>query len=74
MTVALLTTDRADLPLFRIPVEPAQLNGLKKPSSVMADKVMTVRRDQLSERVGRLTDADMVRLDRALIVFVGIAG
>ncbi|RIQ13624.1 type II toxin-antitoxin system PemK/MazF family toxin [Jiangella rhizosphaerae] len=74
VTVALMTTDRTELPLFRIPVEPAQINGLKKPSSVMADKIMTVRRDQLGERVGRLTDEDMVRLNRALVVFLGIAG
>lgn len=74
VTVALLTTDRTDLPLFRLPIEPSALNGLREPSAVMADKVMTIRRDNLGERIGRLGDDDMVRLDRALVVFLGIAG
>lgn len=74
VTVALLTTDPTELPLFRVPIEPTPLNGLRGPSMLMADKVMTIRRDQAGERVGRLADEDMVRLDRALVVFLGIAG
>jgi len=74
ITVVLLTSDRTDLPLFRIPVEPSDLTGLRQPSAVMADKVMTVRREHLREYVGRLTDEDMVRVDRALVVFLGMAG
>lgn len=74
VTVALLTTDRTELPLFRITVEPAALNGLRQPSAVMVDKVTTMRRDQLGERLGRLADEEMVRLNRALVVFLGIAG
>lgn len=74
VTVALVTRDRTDLPLFRLPVEPTDLNGLRYPSTVMADKVMTIRRDLLRERAGRLTDEEMVRLNRALIVFLGMAG
>lgn len=73
ITVALITTDRTDLPLFRIPVEPEERNGLRQPSAVMTDKVMTVRRAQLGERVGRLSDEQMVRINRALVVFLGIA-
>ncbi len=35
---------------------------------------MTVPRSKLGERVGRLADQDMVRLERAVIVFFGLAG
>ncbi|AYY13026.1 type II toxin-antitoxin system PemK/MazF family toxin [Actinobacteria bacterium YIM 96077] len=73
ITVALVTTDRTDLPLFRIPVEPEELNGLRQPSAVMTDKVMTIRRDQLGTRIGRLSDEQMVQINRALVVFLGIA-
>lgn len=73
ITVALITTDRTDLPLFRVPVDPDERNGLRQPSTVMTDKVMTIRRDQLGERVGRLADEQMVRINRALVVFLGIA-
>ena len=40
----------------------------------MADKVTTVPRTELGERIGRLGDDDMVRLGRALLVFLGVAG
>lgn len=39
----------------------------------MTDKVMTVRRAQLGECLGRLSDEQMVRINRALVVFLGIA-
>lgn len=40
----------------------------------MADKITTVRRSNLGERVGRLYSEDMVRLDRAIVVFLGLGG
>jgi mRNA interferase MazF len=60
--------------LFRLPVEPTKENGLHAISRIMVDKVMTVRRTKLGNRVGRLSDEDMVRLKRALVVFFGLAG
>jgi mRNA interferase MazF len=55
-------------------VEPSEQNGLHDPSSLMIDKLTTVRRAKLGERMGRLADEDMVRLDRAAVVFLGLAG
>jgi mRNA interferase MazF len=40
----------------------------------MADKVMTIPRRKLGSRIGRLSDEDMLRLNRALVVFLGVAG
>jgi len=40
----------------------------------MVDKLTTVPRSKLGERIGRLRDEDVVRLDRAILVFLGIAG
>jgi len=40
----------------------------------MVDKVTTVRRSKLGAKIGALDDATMVRLNRALVVFLGIAG
>jgi mRNA interferase MazF len=55
-------------------VEPSPRNGLRETSGLMVDKVTTVRRSKLGERVGRLASEDMVRLERALLVFLGLAG
>jgi mRNA interferase MazF len=74
ITIFAFTTDPTEAPLFRLPVEPSPQNGLHDGSSLMVDKITTVRRSKLGERIGRLSSEDMVRLDRALVVFLGLAG
>jgi len=74
VTVCAFTTDPVDAPLFRLRIEPNDVNGLREPCSLMVDKVTTVPRSKLGERVGRLSDEEMVRLGRAILVFFGLAG
>ena len=40
----------------------------------MVDKITTVPRTKLGERIGRLSDEDLVRLGRAVVAFLGMAG
>jgi mRNA interferase MazF len=40
----------------------------------MVDKLTTIRKDRLGTRIGRLDDGDLVRLNRAIVVFLGLAG
>lgn len=74
VTVCAFTTDATDAPLFRLLVAADEETGIREPSRLMVDKITTVARSKLGERVGRLSDEDMVRLDRAILVFLGIAG
>jgi mRNA interferase MazF len=74
VTVCAFTTDNTEAPLLRIPISPDTVNGLRQPCRLMVDKVTTVPRSKLGERIGRLADQDMVALGRALVVFFGIAG
>ena len=74
VTVCAFTTDPTEAPLFRLRVEADDINGLREPCSLMVDKVTTVPRSKLGERVGRLDDEQMVRLGRAILVFFGLAG
>ena len=74
VTVCAFTTDPTEAPLFRLRVEPDELNGLREPSSLMVDKLTTVPRSKLGIHVGRLSDEEMVRLGRAVLVFLGLAG
>jgi len=74
ITVSAFTTDPTEAPLIRLRVEPSEVNGLGEPSSLMVDKITTVPRSKLGERVGRLAEEDLVRLDRAIVVFLGLAG
>jgi mRNA interferase MazF len=74
VTVCAFTTDPTDAPLFRPVVEPSEMNGLRAPCRLMVDKITTVPRSKIGTRVGRLDDQDMLRLNRAVLVFLGIAG
>ena len=74
VTVCPFTSNPTPAPLFRLPVEPSAANGLASPCRLMVDKITTVSRAKLRMRVGRLEDEDLVRLNRATIVFLGLAG
>jgi mRNA interferase MazF len=74
VTVCAFTTDPTDAPLIRLAVDPDDLNGLNESSRLMVDKLTTIPRSKLGEQIGRLADEDMVRLGRAVVVFLGLAG
>ena len=73
VTVCPLTTNPVEASIVRIGVEPTDTTGIETPSQVMVDKVTTMPRVNLRDHLGRLADADFVRLDRALLVFLGLA-
>ena len=73
VTVCALTSNPADAPLFRIVLSPSHGNGLHEDCRAVVDKIVTVRRERLSRRIGSLSDTDMRRIDRAILVFLGIA-
>lgn len=74
VTVCGFTTDPTDAPLFRLAIEPRPENGLELPSRLMVDKIATIGRTKLGRRIGRLADTDLLRLNRAIVVFLGLAG
>jgi mRNA interferase MazF len=73
VTICIFTTNPAEAPLMRLPIEPNERNGLRAASSLMVDKLTTVPRGKLGMRVGRVDDEDMVRLNQAMVVFLGLA-
>ncbi len=74
VTVCPLTTDPSAAPMFRLAVTPGGPTGLTGASSLMVDKITTIPRTKVGERLGRLGDEDIVRLGRAVVVFLGLAG
>jgi len=74
VTVCAFTSDPTEAPLIRLRVEPDPENGLAGASSLMIDKVTTIPRHKLGYRIGSLSDKDMVRFGRAIVVFFGLAG
>lgn len=69
VTVRALTTDPTAAPLLRLVVQPDEVHGLRDRSSLMVDRITTVPRSKLAQRLGRLGDDDMVFLGRAVVVF-----
>ena len=74
ITICPFTTHAVDAPLMRLPIEPSERNGLRAESQLMIDKITTVSKKKLESRVGRLADEDIVRVNRAVVVFLGLAG
>jgi len=73
ITLCVFTTDPTEAPLLRMLIEPTDRNGLSSASRLMIDKVTTVPKARLGKRIGKLNDEDVVRLNRALTVFLGLA-
>ena len=72
VTVVLITSMLIDAPLIRPSVEPTANNGLRVPSQIMIDKVMTVRRERLGAPFGQIEAEAMFTVNRLLALFLGI--
>jgi mRNA interferase MazF len=73
VTICAFTTDPTDAPLLRLLVVADDATGIREPSRLMVDKITTVPRGKLKERVGQLSAPDMTRLDQSIAVFLGLA-
>jgi mRNA interferase MazF len=73
ITICAFTTDETDAPLFRLVVQPNDRNGLRAPCRMMVDKITTIPKSKAGARAGRLDDDDILRLNQAMLVFLGLA-
>lgn len=73
ITVLPLTTTVVDAPLMRIPVPVTATTGVHHHSFIMIDKLTTIRRVSVLERVGRVSTTQLIDVERALLAFLGLA-
>ncbi|MGV0981870.1 MAG: type II toxin-antitoxin system PemK/MazF family toxin [Polynucleobacter sp.] len=73
VTVALISSEIVQAPIFRLDIEPSQTNGLSRPSQVQIDKIMSIRSEKIGSVIGELNDVMMVRVNRALALWLGLA-
>jgi mRNA interferase MazF len=73
ITICAFTSDPTEAPLLRLAIEPNETNRLSSLSRLMIDKITTIPKARLGRRIGRLDDEDLVRLNRALLIFLGLA-
>ena len=74
VTICAITSDPTDAPLIRLPIKPSERNGLRVDCRLMVDKITTVPKSKIGRRLGNLGDEDIIRLNRAMLVFLGMAG
>lgn len=73
ITVALLSSKLIQAPIFRLNVVPESHNGLVKECQIQIDKIMSVRKEKIGAVIGRLDETSMVRVNRALALWLGLA-
>ena len=73
LTVALISSEIVQAPIFRLDIEPNEANGLTRPSQVQIDKIMSIRSEKIGSVIGELNDVMMVRVNRALALWLGLA-
>ena len=74
ITVCPFTTDATDVDVMRLLVEPDDANALRTSCRLMIDKIITVPKEKLGRRIGQLDAADLTRVSRAVVVFLGVTG
>ena len=74
VTICPFSERAVDAPLLRLPVAPPAGSGLPPRTHLMIDRIGTISKTRLRQRLGRLSGEDLVRMNRALLVFLGLAG
>jgi mRNA interferase MazF len=72
VTVLPVTGELRPAPLFRVRLDPTEVNGLQKPSDIMVDKAQSVARERVGGVLGRVTEEEMLAVSRSLAVFLGV--
>lgn len=66
ITLCPITSVCVDAPLFRIPLPPGQRTGLRSPSQIMVDKIVSVPRTSIDSEIGRCDEDELEAADDAL--------
>lgn len=68
----LTTTLRTDADQFRLDVAPSPRTGLRELSQIAIDKITVVPAGKIGEVIGQAEDALLLRVNRALALFLSI--
>ena len=71
-TVCMFTSDLRKSRRIRVKIERNNRNKLSASSYLMVDKITTLPRRKVGQKIGDLDQADMARLDRAIVRFLGL--
>ena len=72
LTVCPVTSLLVEAPLFRIALKPSRASGIERVSQIMVDKIQTLRRDRIRERIGAIPPATMRDVEAALRLWLRV--
>ena len=72
VTVLPLSSKILDASFIRHTVLPDTSNGLRRPSQIMIDRAVTVRRERVGQVIGQLDGQALQQVERLLAIFLGI--
>lgn len=73
ITICPVTSHLVAAPLFRLDLEPTAQNGLKKSSQIMVDKITSLQRDKVQQKIGAVTIEQFSALNHALKIWLNLA-
>lgn len=71
-TICPFTIHLIEAPLFRLWVSPSKQNGLKEVSQIMVDKITSIKRDKIHQKMGALTAEQMDKLNDAILLWLDL--
>jgi len=66
ITICPITTHLVEAHLFRLSLSVTKKNGLKKPSQCMVDKITTLPRDKIKQKIGVVTSNQLEEISHAI--------
>jgi len=71
-TIVLAVTTSGRTVPFHIPLSPSMDNGMRTDSFVKCEQILTISKDRLKERWGRISDEAMEAVEHALALVLGL--
>jgi mRNA interferase MazF len=72
ITVCPITSYLIDAPLFRITLIPNESNGLISQSQIMVDKVVSIKSERITQKIGELSFDEVLRLNNSLKLWLNL--
>ena len=72
ITVCPITSHLIDAALFRLSLFPDKLTGLTSPSQIMVDKIIAIKSEKITQKIGKLSSNEILKLDNALKLWLSL--
>lgn len=72
LTVCPITSHIVEAPLFRLALPSALENGLKHSSQIMVDKIMSLQKEKIRQKIGIITHEQLSTLNHALKIWLNL--